>query len=181
MGKTRYVYQSPWVSLRQDEVEARGKRWWYHVIERADAVVVVPLSPGGRTILVKQYRYPIQSESWEFPMGAIDRGEEAVDAARRELKEETGMRDGQLKLIGTFHPFPGLSPQRVSVFIVHISDDELTAATQAPKVDDIREIISLPLRQVKQKIVQGEITDGFTITSAFFFSSSVKEEISGQQ
>src|SRR5258708_11895486 len=105
----RVVYQNAWFAVRECDIERNGARGKYPLVERPDAVVVIPLTPSGKTALLKQFRFPTNENSWELPMGAIEENEGAAAAARRELAEEVGLQTGDLLKIGEYRPAPGLT------------------------------------------------------------------------
>ena len=80
---------------------------FYHYLEEPNNAIIIPLL-GKKFILVKQKREPINKDNIEFPMGWIDKGEKSIDAAKRELLEETGYKSiGEQKKIVEFYPDPG--------------------------------------------------------------------------
>ena len=159
------VYEDPWLRLRVDRIMRGAVDEPYGVVERADSVAVVPISPSRRTLLLRQYRHPTTAFSWEIPMGGIDKGESAENAAVRELQEESGIVSNRLEALGTFVPCPALSPQKCRVFVASVSESDLDAAVHAPRVDDITEIRVVGVDELYQMAVRGEITDGFTLSS----------------
>src|SRR5689334_3670051 len=89
--RSRPVYENAWIKVREDEVvRPDGKPGIYGVISpQGYAIGVVPLHEDGTVTLVGQFRYPMNEYSWEIPEGACPFDEAPVDAARRELREET--------------------------------------------------------------------------------------------
>lgn len=87
---SKTVYKSFWMALRVDDIElGDGAKSEYGVVEKANFVLVIPLKEE-RLMLVKQYRYPIDQWTWEFPQGGCEVDETIQEAARREIEEETG-------------------------------------------------------------------------------------------
>ncbi len=172
--KRRLVYENRWIRVYEDDIIRGGERGIYGVVERQDTVVSVPLSPSHRTVLLRQYRFPTKADSWELPMGGIEKGESVQNAARRELEEETGLAVGQGEVIANYRPVPGLSPQKVAVVVFAISDDALAGLDFPGQVDDIQSMRICTLENVLRMADVGDITDGFTISSLFFISRHVK-------
>src|SRR5262245_58604758 len=93
------------------EVERRrfpdGSEHTVEIVRHAPSIVLIPLQDDGRLVIVKQYRAPIDRETWEVPAGRVDPGESAEDAARRECEEEIGLVPGRLERIRALFPTPG--------------------------------------------------------------------------
>ncbi|MGH3798955.1 MAG: NUDIX domain-containing protein [Pseudonocardiaceae bacterium] len=116
---SRQVYANAWMSVREDDVQrSDGSPGIYGVVDKPDYALIIPLD-GDRVHLVKQYRYPVRARRWEFPQGtAPDRAyADPTALAARELREETRLVAGQLRLLGMLDVAPGMSAQRGRVFL----------------------------------------------------------------
>lgn len=116
---SRQVYANAWMSVREDDVRRPdGSPGIYGVVDKPDYALIIPLD-GDRVHLVEQYRYPVRARRWEFPQGtAPDRADaDPAALAARELREETGLVAGQLRLLGMLDVAPGMSAQRGRVFL----------------------------------------------------------------
>ena len=90
--ESRTVYTNPWLTLREDRViRPDGKSGIYTVVETRIATGVVALTPDEEIYLIGQYRYPTEEYSWEIVEGGSDPGEDPLDTAKRELREEAGL------------------------------------------------------------------------------------------
>jgi len=165
---SKLIFQNQWLSLREDIITHAGATFPYTVVERHNSVVVVPITPTSKTILLHHYRYPLKEKSWELPMGGIELGESQDTAARRELMEEAGVSANELDWIADYHPVPGLSPQRVSVFLARLEDQALEQAKISDKADDIENYMILSLHEAFEMARRGEITDGFTLAALLY-------------
>jgi len=116
---SRIVYQNPWTTVREDEVRwPDGSTGRYGVVDRPDFVVVLPRGDGGWW-MVEQFRYPIGRRSLEFPQGGWPAGRTgtALELARLELGEETGLTADSLERIGYLYAAGGILTQGFDVFV----------------------------------------------------------------
>ena len=116
---TRIAYQNRWTRIREDQIlHPDGSAGLYGVVERADFALIVPLDHGYLT-LVEQFRYPVRTRVWEFPMGMWEEAPDTDPAvlAAAELKEETGLVAGLMHHAGEVFQAPGYCTQRGHVFL----------------------------------------------------------------
>jgi ADP-ribose pyrophosphatase len=96
------VYQGKFVTIRHDTLNLDGKEYIREVVESGTGVLIAAVTDKNQIILIKQYRHN-HGNVYEVPAGAIKPGETPLQAAKRELKEETGIRAKSWKLISTHH------------------------------------------------------------------------------
>src|SRR5690606_10012133 len=95
---------NPWLKVRKDTITQDGTQKDYFIVERSAGVVAIPLTPDHVTVMLKQYRHPIESLSLEFPMGAMEKNETPEKALHREVFEEIGLEVNNYIKIGAFRP-----------------------------------------------------------------------------
>lgn len=112
------VFEDPWIKVWEDDVVfpdgSEGK--WAHIWRR-DSAVVIPMFSETEFLLLRQWRYPVRQEVWDFPVGAVEDGDTPEETAQRELEEETGYRADTISALGSFRINPGLSAETVYVFV----------------------------------------------------------------
>src|SRR5205085_1690176 len=98
---TRPIYENPWIRVREDRViRPDGQPGIYSVVEFQPAVGIVALTENEQIYLVGQYRYPTETYSWEFVSGYCEPGEDLLEAAKRELREEAGLTATEWTALG---------------------------------------------------------------------------------
>jgi ADP-ribose pyrophosphatase len=130
---SRDVLRDRWIRLRADRVEVAPDKIIesYYVLEEFDWVHTVALDREHRLLLVRQYRHPIETFSWELPGGAADEGEALLHTAQRELLEETGAVGENWRHVGGYVTNPGRHNNRVQGFIA-----ENVRIVQPPQLDE---------------------------------------------
>ena len=100
---TREVYRNSWIKVREDQViRPDGKDGIYSVVDPSIAVGVVALTNTNDIVLVGQYRYPLDEYSWEIIEGGSDKNEDPINTAKRELKEEAGLKAASWEQLGPY-------------------------------------------------------------------------------
>ena len=131
-------------------------------IKHPGASAVVPVTPEGRLIFVRQYRYPIQQVTLEIPAGKLDaEGEDPLDCARRELSEETGYQAEKYTFLTKLATTVGFSNE----FIYIYAAEGLTAGRQHPDEDEFINVCTLTMDEAMAKIRSGEICDAKSVTA----------------
>lgn len=136
-----------------------GKRAKREVAMHVGASAVLPVDAEGNIYLVRQFRAPIEQVLLEIPAGKLDHaGEDRLLAAKRELREETGLEaDRWLHLCDTFTT-PGFSNERISLYLAR----DLHAGEQHPDEDEFLNVIKLPFDEAFEMLMRGEIQDAKT-------------------
>ena len=136
-----------------------GKVLNRQILEHPGCVVIVPQTEQGRFMLVRQYRYPVKKNLWEFPAGGRDPGESFENAACRELMEEIGMKPGRISRLLEFYPTPGVSAEKMVLFLAR---DLLPRTANKDEDEEIR-VKDFSLQDIGRMISSGRICDGKTI------------------
>ena len=141
-----------------------GKVLSRQVLEHPGCVVMIPRTATGKYILVRQYRFPLEKYLWEFPAGGREPGETFSHAASRELTEEIGMMPGKLKKLLAFYPTPGVSGEKMHVFLAW----RLKPALAQKDEDEDFELGTFSIPEIGRMIRRGEIVDGKTLIGFFY-------------
>lgn len=159
----KLVYETPWIKIEEHEaVNPAGQDCLYGVVRFQNiAVGILPLTDDKYTYLVGQHRYPFGTYSWEIPEGGCPKGEDALDAAKRELKEETGLTAEE------YIPFLDLQlSNSVSdeVGIVYLAKGLKEGESEPEPSEDIT-VKKLHFDEVYEMVMKGEIVDSITISA----------------
>jgi 8-oxo-dGTP pyrophosphatase MutT (NUDIX family) len=154
---TRAIYRHPHRSKEQD----------FFVINAPDWVNVVALTPAQHLVLVRQFRFGINDFSLEIPGGVMDKGEDAITAGLRELREETGYIGTKPRLLGSVHPNPAMQSNRCHLVLVE--DARLEAALDWDP-DEEFEIMTKPVEEVYALAHRGGITHAMVLDALLLFA-----------
>lgn len=163
---SKITYQSRYVTVKQDHViRPDGKESIFDIVEKDDFVVVIA-KKDEQFVLVDQYRYPVKKRSLEFTEGSIDKGEQPLDAAKRELIEETGLESNSWKQLGYLYLGNGSHTQGFYVFLADFCF-EGTRVVLGEEADLIRKIVSI--EELKTYITEGKIHDAPTVAACCYY------------
>jgi ADP-ribose pyrophosphatase len=160
------IYEGPVFGIRRDEVmEPSGVRTTREVVTHPGSVVVLPVLPDGRIVLIQQYRHAARQYLWELVAGRIDAGEKPREAAARELIEETGFRAKRLRVFLDVFPTPGFLEERMFILLA----EGLTAGKAEPEEDE--KIISCAYKpkQLEGMIRSGKLRDAKSIAGILYY------------
>ncbi len=121
-------------------------------------VCVLPVDRDGNVIMVRQYRFGAQEILMEVPAGKLERGENPDDAIRRELEEETGCHAERIDYLGFCYPTPAISTEKIYIYLA----TGLSEGTPHTDEDEFLEIVRIPLAELVEQVMSGEITDAKT-------------------
>jgi ADP-ribose pyrophosphatase len=166
------VYDGKIVRLDVDRVRLpNGREVVREVVRHPGAVVVVPVLDHERIVLVRQYRYPVEDVLLELPAGKLDKGEEPLDCARRELAEETGYRGRRWKTLGSFYTTPGFTNEVLHAFV---AEDLEEGGEASPDPDEILRAVSLPIGEIFGMAREGRLRDAKTLAALLLWQLSVR-------
>jgi len=166
------LYRGRILNLRVDKIEfPNGKRTSREVVEHDVAVGIIPITEDGHVILVKQYRYAVGGELLEIPAGIVEKGEDPLNAASRELREETGHDAKELKEIGRFYTTPGFSNE---LLVLYLAEGLFSSKLQEDE-DEFLEIVSYPMKELDHLFLETKVRDGKTFAALSWLISNFRK------
>lgn len=157
------LYQGSIITVEKDRVllenEKEANR---EVVRHPGGVCVCALNDKDEIYLVKQFRYPYGKVVTELPAGKLDRkGESPLEAAKRELLEETGVVAKTYKSLGTLYPSPGYCDEVIHLFAAK----DLSFANGSLDEDEFLDVLTLPFEEAAKMVIDGELPDSKTQTT----------------
>jgi len=169
----KYIYKGKILNLRCDDIILpNGELAKREIIEHSGGSAVLLINEKQEILLVKQYRYAYNEELLEIPAGKLNISEKPIDAAKRELKEETGFV-ADLKEYGIIYPSPGYTNEKIYLFLATTYKAEECCLDE----DEFLNLELIPIKQVKKMIDNGNIKDCKTIIAIqkYLLENNIKE------
>lgn len=139
----------------------------FYVVDSPDWINVIPLTAGGRVLMIRQFRFGTGAETLEIPGGMCDPGEDPAQAARRELLEETGYSAASVIPLGSVHPNPAIQSNRCHSFL---ADGLNRVSDPDPDPNESFEQLQVPLSDVPGLIASGRITHSLVVAAFHLLS-----------
>lgn len=163
--KSLSCYENPWVHVFHEQVTTPAKTAGIYgrIHFKNAAVAIIALTEQDEIYLVKQFRYPLRSNSIELPMGGCAHKDDPLSIAKKELKEETGLSARKWQQIQFLHTSNSVTDEKAFVFVA----ESLTqGASQLEDTEDI-EVIKKPFKEVLTWALTGKITDAISIAAIY--------------
>lgn len=158
------VYEGPVFSIESGVLsEPGGVRARRDIVRHSGSVAVLPVRDDGQLILVRQYRCVFKKQVIELPAGRIDKGETALHAAKRELREEVGLGARKWERLLRILPTPGFCSETVTIYRA----SGFFSSQAEPDPDERIEILHMPLAKTLRLVARGEIEDAKTLVALF--------------
>ena len=158
----KVIYESPWVNLYLDAVRFPNGRVIeeYHLLDFPNAAVsAVVENAQGAVAFVQVWRYTTGRADWELPAGGLEAGETPLEAAEREVREETGFSSSDHRLMYSYYPMNGNANKRFHVVFCRAGE-----AVQEIDADEVSALRWFTRAEIEQGIRERAFSDGFTLT-----------------
>lgn len=157
------IFDGKIIKLQVDTVKLPdGSTATREIVRHPGAVAVLAIN-GEKMLVVEQYRKPLGRNQVEIPAGKLDPGEQPIDAAIRELEEETGYRADTLIPLGSFYTSPGFADEIIYLYAA----EQLTAGEAHTDEDEFLEVGAMTLEEAFDAMRDGRISDAKTINAMY--------------
>jgi ADP-ribose pyrophosphatase len=164
---SKEVYSCSLFRVTEDEAEDQtGWKMKRSIVRHRGSAVMMAVDAMDRVMLVRQYRLPANQLLWELPAGKTDEGETVLQAARRELIEETGLRAKKWKKLVSFFPSPGYVDEKMTIFLA----TDLTAGESQPMEDERIETRWFKKKELRELIASNKILDAKTMIGFLYWA-----------
>jgi len=168
---SKEVYKCDLFSVTEDHAtDGKGYEIRRSIVRHAGSAVMMAVDAKKRILLVRQYRLPAARMMWELPAGKIDPGEKPLQAAKRELIEETGWRARNWKKLVSFYPSPGYIGEKMTIFLA----TDLTEGEAQPMEDERIECRWFSSAEIDRMLKSETIIDGKTMIGYLTWKSGVR-------
>jgi len=158
--KREEIYDGAVLHVVKDTIELpNGKQGIREFCLHVGAVCILPLLPDGSVIMERQFRYAHNRVFFEIPAGKLDsKDEDPLEAAKRELREETGATAGKITFLGELDTSPALLDEKIHMYLA----EDLTFGDRDLDDDEFLDVERVPLADLYQMVMKGEIKDAKT-------------------
>lgn len=157
--KETVIYDGKIMTVKVRDVIANGHNAKREIVHKGGAVAIVPVKSDGKVVMARQYRIAVEEELLEIPAGLMDPGEEPLETAKRELKEETGYTAEKWTHLTEFYPTAGFCNEYIHIFLA----EELTPGETCFDETEYIEVEEYSMDELIEMINTGEIHDGKTV------------------
>jgi ADP-ribose pyrophosphatase len=163
------VFHESFIKMERDllQIESLPPYHYYTLRTYPASVAILATTPSGEFVLTHEYRHPTGQVLLACPGGYIDGDEHPIDAAKRELLEETGYEANSYNIIGSAFPFTGFSGQK-TIYI--LAKDAHPATTQKLESSEVISPLLLTPQELTTQMKEGVATDGTLCTALYFYS-----------
>ena len=153
-------FEGSLLRLEVHDVELEdGSKSKRELVFHPDAVCCVVLTPEMNTVLVRQYRKPLENYILEIPAGKIDPGEDPMEATVREIREEVGFQDGRVEHLFDFYSSPGFCNEKLGLYLA----TESVLGEQSLDEGEFLELVTVPFSEAEAMALKGELGDAKSV------------------
>lgn len=160
------IYSGKVVKLERDKVLCpNGKEAYREVVRHSGGSAILCITKNEEVLLIKQFRYPYDEVIYEIPAGKLEPNEDPMQAAYREFEEETGNKASTMDFLGKIYPSCGYTSEVIYLYLV----TDFTPSVTSFDEDEVIESKFIPLKRIKEMILDGRIKDAKTICAISYY------------
>ncbi|MCR5482651.1 MAG: NUDIX hydrolase [Clostridia bacterium] len=164
------IYEGAILNLRKDKVTVKDGRTSYReIVEHNGGAALAALTEDRKLVMVRQFRKAIERDILEVPAGKTEKGEDPLETARRELREETGYTAKEIRLIGKIYPSVGYTQEKIFIYLC----TGLTPGETDFDENEALDILEYDLDELYRMALAGEIEDAKTLTAILLVKALV--------
>lgn len=162
------IYNGRILKLENDIVRlSNGKEAQREVVRHSGGACVLAVNGNNELYLVKQFRYPFDTELYEIPAGKINENEDPFECAKRELKEETGATAQNWTFLGEMIPTPAYCSEKIYIYAA----ENLELGQSKLDEDEFLDVIKIPFSEAYEKVKKNEIKDAKTVFAILYYAA----------
>ncbi|EKQ70733.1 NTP pyrophosphohydrolase [Leptolyngbyaceae cyanobacterium JSC-12] len=162
--KQRFLYRGRKFAFEANRLRLPNKaEGEWECVRHPGGALAVPVTPDGKLVLVRQYRFTARGRILEFPAGTLEPDESPDETIKREIEEETGYRSDRWQKLGEFFVAPGYSDEIIHAFLAQ--DLELLENPPEHDIDEDLTVVLMTPQEVESAIYSGELSDAKSICS----------------
>ena len=170
---TERIYEGKILNLRKDKVSVIGGNTSYReIVEHSGGATMAAVTADGKMLMVKQFRKPAGKVMLEAPAGKLEPGEDPLEAAKRELKEETGYTAANVRKLCAFYSSVGYSEEVLTLYLC----TDLTPGETDFDENEAIDNVEVPLDELYRMAVAGEIDDAKTLIAIFMAKAALEKK-----
>jgi ADP-ribose pyrophosphatase len=171
--RSKVVFQGRVFGVRRETViEPSGVKATREIVTHPGSVVVLPVFPDGRILMIRQYRHAAGQYLWELVAGSKDPGESFEQGARRELHEETGYTARRMRKLLDLFPTPGFVSENMVIFLA----EGLKLGKAHPEADEKIELRIFSLSEIENWMRSGKIRDAKSVAGIFYYAHCMRSK-----
>jgi 8-oxo-dGTP pyrophosphatase MutT (NUDIX family) len=170
---SKIVYKNPWIEVQEDQViQPGGREGVYGFVKKPPGVFIIAEDKDGSIFFIREYRYVLKKAIIQLPSGVVDEKYSAIENAKRELLEETGIKAGKFTQLGKYFVAPGHETTfQYAVLATDLDTSKLKIHQEGD--ESIEEILKFPRDKVREMIRNNEIECGLSLAALSMYLQNI--------
>ncbi|PID62538.1 MAG: ADP-ribose pyrophosphatase [Ignavibacteriae bacterium] len=171
--ETKTIFNGKVFDIKIDEIEYdSGNEGVREIVVHNGGAVVLPVTDKGKVVFVKQYRYPFDEFMYELPAGKLEKAEDPLVCATRELTEETGYTSDKVSYLGKIYTTPGFCTE---ILYLYLAENLVAGEHDREEGEYGMEVYEFTLKEIDDMINTGKIVDGKSLSALYFYKNKKED------